>query len=380
MKKSLTFLVIAFSMLFSSNAFAQDYFLSQSAWAFGFGFTYPRFVSTATEVATNDFYGGYLSIQRNFSEHTAFRFRGSFNHMTGEYPTDPGNINTGYETMNVNLVAGDIDFLYYFVPCEAVSPFLLIGTGLTWFQPENAFDPTLNDESFIDYQWNIGFGAEFRIGTDWRIKSEITYHTASNSKIDGIYDDGNGLIGGSNDTWMNMDLGFLYYFGKGEDSHICEIYDGLDQIDYDKIEEIVRRYQTEPTEVDYNRIEDMIKRCCDKEVQVADRWVLIGVNFEFDKATLRPEAIPILNDAAEILLTHPDINVVIEGHTDQIGSDSYNQKLSERRAETVKNFMIAKGVDESRMSTVGKGESELLFQSMDPQLRFFNRRVEFEVK
>ena len=96
-----------------------------------------------------------------------------------------------------------------------------------------------------------------------------------------------------NDTWVNADIGLLYYFGTGEPSKYCQLYTGIAEVDYDKIEDIVKRYQTEPCEIDYNRIEDIVKRHCGKAI-VQDKWVLIGVNFDFNKATLRPEAYPIL--------------------------------------------------------------------------------------
>ena len=134
-----------------------------------------------------------------------------------------------------------------------------------------------------------------------------------------------------------------------------------------------------PTEVDYDRICDIVKKCMGP-TKVEDKWVLVGVNFDFNKSTLRPESYPILDNAASILLTHEDVNVEIQGHTDQIGSDKYNDGLSKRRAETVKKYLIAKGVNASRLTTVGKGERELLFKEMDPVSRFYNRRVEFHVK
>ncbi|MFB3057537.1 MAG: OmpA family protein, partial [Ignavibacteriaceae bacterium] len=107
---------------------------------------------------------------------------------------------------------------------------------------------------------------------------------------------------------------------------------------------------------------------------------LVGVNFDFNKATLRPESFPILNNAVEILLTHPGVSVDIVGHTDQVGSDKYNDKLSLQRAESVKKYLIAKGVYASRLSTVGKGKRELLFKENDPTSRLYNRRIEFRVK
>lgn len=91
---------------------------------------------------------------------------------------------------------------------------------------------------------------------------------------------------------------------------------------------------------------------------------LKGVNFDFDKATLRPDAVAILNEAVEILKRYPDLRVEVAGHTDLCGTDTYNQGLSEKRARTVFDFLTSNGVDASRLSgPVGYGESRPLEQT-----------------
>jgi OOP family OmpA-OmpF porin len=142
--------------------------------------------------------------------------------------------------------------------------------------------------------------------------------------------------GNSNDTWINADLGLLYYFSKGEPSKYCQIYTGIGEVDYNRVEDIVEDIKPllKLTTIESS---EMVKKCMGK-TEVADKWILVGVNFDFNQATLRNESYPILDNAAGILLSHPDVNVEIQGHTDQIGSDKYNDELSLRRAEAVKNI------------------------------------------
>jgi len=104
--------------------------------------------------------------------------------------------------------------------------------------------------------------------------------------------------------------------------------------------------------------------------------VLRGVNFDFDKATLQPAGKPILEEAARILKENPSVNVQVQGFTDSVGSVEYNLRLSDRRAATVKNFLVAEGVPASRLTTKGFGKSNPVASNDTADGRAQNRRVE----
>jgi OOP family OmpA-OmpF porin len=111
---------------------------------------------------------------------------------------------------------------------------------------------------------------------------------------------------------------------------------------------------------------------------------LKGVNFNFDKATLRPDAVSILNEAVEILKRYPDIRVEVAGHTDLCGNDGYNQDLSQRRAQAVYDYLTKNGVDAGRLAgPTGYGESRPLVQTAQtlPECKNeTNRRTELNVQ
>ena len=112
---------------------------------------------------------------------------------------------------------------------------------------------------------------------------------------------------------------------------------------------------------------------------MAERIVLRGVNFDFDKSEIRPDAAVILDEAVSILSGKPDVQVRVAGHTDHTGPDAYNQGLSERRAASVVKYLTEHGIAASRLSSVGYGESRPIATNETREGRALNRRVELEV-
>lgn len=98
--------------------------------------------------------------------------------------------------------------------------------------------------------------------------------------------------------------------------------------------------------------------------------------FDFNRSTLRTDAQPSLKALSDLLKKHPQLHVRIEGHTDQAGAESYNQKLSVTRAVAVKNALIAEGIDPRRLETTGYGSSRPLVSNDTEANRAINRRVE----
>lgn len=113
--------------------------------------------------------------------------------------------------------------------------------------------------------------------------------------------------------------------------------------------------------------------------KTGDTLVLRGVNFDFDKATLTVNAKTLLDMVGDALVARSDVTVEIAGHTDAKGSDAYNLKLSDRRAASVKEYLVSKGIADDRMTTMGYGESVPVADNASDEGRELNRRVELKV-
>ena len=108
--------------------------------------------------------------------------------------------------------------------------------------------------------------------------------------------------------------------------------------------------------------------------------VELNVLFDFDKATIRPEFRDDINSLAEFMKTYPSTTTTVAGHTDSIGTEEYNQQLSQERAASVRQALIEQGIDGSRLEAVGYGESRPIAPNDTDEGRQLNRRVEADIE
>ncbi|MCZ7601373.1 MAG: OmpA family protein [Melioribacteraceae bacterium] len=116
-----------------------------------------------------------------------------------------------------------------------------------------------------------------------------------------------------------------------------------------------------------------------EEIQVGQTIELKNVFFAFNKSDLLPESYPELNKVAEFLKDNPTVEIELAGHTDDIGSDSYNMELSDKRANSAKAYIVAQGISESRLRAKGYGETRPVAPNDQDWGREKNRRVEFTI-
>ncbi len=125
-------------------------------------------------------------------------------------------------------------------------------------------------------------------------------------------------------------------------------------------------------EIEVDDTGDALRESLEKNCKAA----LYGVNFDFDKATLRPDSEPALNQILSLMKDEPKLVLEIGGHTDNVGQHDYNMKLSDERAASVKQWLIGHGIAASRLSSHGYGDTQPVVPNNNDENRAKNRRVE----
>src|SRR5262245_33935442 len=135
-------------------------------------------------------------------------------------------------------------------------------------------------------------------------------------------------------------------------------------------------------EAEVNRLEEALGKIAETRRTALGLVMNLGsdhLKFEFDKADLRPEDRELLSRVAGILLTSHDYTISVNGHTDDVGTVEYNQKLSERRAQAVRDYLVKAGLSADILSVEGHGKSRPLVAGNSDAARAKNRRVELGI-
>jgi len=125
--------------------------------------------------------------------------------------------------------------------------------------------------------------------------------------------------------------------------------------------------------------EELARQIAEINAKQTDRGLVVTIGdvlFDTGKADLKAAAAANLGKLSAFLTKYPDRTVIIEGHTDNVGSDDYNMGLSQRRADSVRSLLVTQGVEGSRLTAVGKGESTPVASNDSASGRQQNRRVE----
>ena len=230
--------------------------------------------------------------------------------------------------------------------------------------PDNDADGILDAQQFIDGQW---INADKNGEQDCRNSPEDK---------DG-FEDEDGCPDPDNDVDGILDTADKCP-NEPEDSDGFEDEDGCPDLDNDRdgILDLDDACPNEPEDLDGDADED---GCPDLQAKLDGCSIRLQdkVYFRVDKWEVDQKSYSLLNDVATILKTYPEIRVEIGGHTDSKGSDKYNQKLSQRRVESVQVYLLSQQVSATRLTAVGYGETMPVDTNRNSSGRSNNRRVEF---
>jgi len=154
--------------------------------------------------------------------------------------------------------------------------------------------------------------------------------------------------------------------------------DAARQAELEKQQAMEREKQMEEERLAAERAEQLKSEAMQRDMMMAkNRFLNENVYFAFDDATLDYQAQELLKQKAMWLRDYPDANVVIEGHTDERGTNAYNLALGERRAESAKTFLVNLGISAARMTTISYGEEKPVDMGQNEEGWAKNRRAAF---
>ena len=337
MKKSFLGLAIASAFVFASQV-AQAEDMYRGAWYVVPGATY---MNTDNDLEADNGRGGFLAIGKELSEHWDIQGRLGYNRADEDL-----NLGLG-ESGKYKQTALGLDALYMFSR-DKFRPFLLAGVGAARNNVDYSVPGFDVDGKKTSWMANVGLGAQYLFNDKFGIQADLR-HQWSRAKVAVS----NGVVGDSEtDTIGNtlFNIGGIFRFGAPAP--------------------VVEEPTPEPTPAPLAAAEPAPAPA---PAPVAPAPVCKPQNetvtvsaeklFGFDKANLREEGRKVLEETAAKIKANPEITaVIVTGHTDRIGSDAYNQKLSERRAKMVADYLIAQGVDSNIITSEGKGKTEPVVQ------------------
>lgn len=228
------------------------------------------------------------------------------------------------------------------------------------YYTESAFDEGKVENSYL---FRFKFPEEIEIGE----KLVVTQGKVLNSKTGQPIDARLSLVSLSNDST-------LYQFrSDGKSGEFMMIYPdkSISGLYVEKEGYLPKIYNVER---DSLRNKDNLEISL-TPIASGEAFIFENIFFDFDKDELQPESLSSLVRLYGFLMVNENVKILISGHTDNVGSNAYNQSLSQRRAESVKNYLLSKGIKEDRMLSLGMGDKEPIRPNDNPENRALNRRI-----
>ncbi len=293
------------------------------------------YMNTDSDLDADNDVGGFLRLGKELSEHWDVQL--GVSHARADE-----DLNVAGSGGRFKQTLLGVDALYMFSR-DRFRPFVLAGLGLAYNDIDYHVAGVNVGDNKTSWMANVGVGAQFMVTEALGLQADLRHvwsraDAGSNAKaVGGMNFNGDETVG---NTYLN--LGAIWKFGAPKQVAAAEP-EPMPAPEPVAAPEPAPEPAPAPAPATFEKI-----------------TLASEVLFGFDKDTLRAEGKQALDtDVVGKMKAHPEVELVlISGHTDRIGSKDYNQNLSERRADSVKKYLISQGIEESRLHAVGKGEAE----------------------
>ena len=275
---------------------------------------------TDSDLNAKDDVGGFIRAGKEISQNWDVQFGGS-------YASVDGNTTGKYKQTLLG-----VDALYMFSR-QKLRPFLLVGLGYA----NNKLDYAVAGGSKDSVMGNVGAGVQYLVTENIGLQADLR----------SVWSEAN--IGGDGKTVGNtvLNLGAIFRFDAPAQAPVVLVEQVTQPI---AVEPVV---ETPAPAV----VAEPVKQACKPNVETIT--IQSEALFDFDNTVVKGKNNKVLDEIAAKIKEHEDVEfILVTGHTDIIGTDAYNQKLSERRADAVKKYLATHGIKDVRIKSVGKGESE----------------------
>lgn len=329
MKKIAMFISMMALLLFVTAGYAQVNAKSFSVTPFFGGYTFEG----NENIDTSMVYG--LRAGYNFTKNLGVE--GFFNYVPASFKDT-----LGIGDDDIKLYGYGVEALYHFMPEKRLVPFLAVGLGGTHYSPPDGIES--KDKFTVDY----GAGLKFFV-TDWMaLRADVRHVLPLNDRY--------------NDLLYTFGINFAFGGAK-------------------KVAEPVKE---EPAVVAPPPPPPPVVEEAKPQAEAAPEIVekgrtTLNVLFDTNKAIIKKNSFKDVDNLVDVMKKYPELNVTIEGHTDNVGKAAYNKKLSQKRANAVKAYMVKAGIDAKRLTAVGYGMEKPIASNATKAGKAKNRRVEAAV-
>jgi len=265
-----------------------------------------------------------------------------------------------------------IEGLYHFMPESRFVPFIAIGLGGMSFGKGYTYANASYGDRFESNKFAIDYGAgvKFFLTDNIALRADVRHVLPVNPK-------GNDKNDVYNDLLVTCGIYFAF---DGEKKIVEPIVEPIVEEPVVAKEVIVAPKVEEPVVAKEVIVAPKVEEpVVAKPVIMEKGRQTLDVKFDFDKSTIKKGYYKDINSLVMVMKQYPDLNVVIEGHTDSVGKAAYNKKLSQQRANAVKKYMAENGMDANRIKAKGFGMDKPIASNKTKEGRQKNRRVEAAV-